>query len=789
MVVSALNRKLVRDLWAMKGQALAIALVIGGGVATFIMARSTLDSLLLTQGAFYRDFRFADIFASLKRAPESVHQRLAALPGVQQVETRVVTPASLDLEGFTDPVTAQIVSLPDAREPLLNAIYIRQGRTVEPGRDDEVVVSEAFTEAHKLQPGDHLHATIRGKRRTLRIVGIALSPEFVYQLQPGALIPDFRTYAILWMSRKPLESAAEMQGGFNDVTFQLEARTSARDVIARVDSVLARYGGLGAIARKNQLSNRYLSEEFKQLRQMATMFPVIFLGVAAFLLNVVITRLIATQREQLAILKAFGYSTTDVALHYSKLVVMIVLVGVAIGIGVGAWLGKGMVNLYMEFYRFPFILYLLKPSVAVTAGLISVAAAIAGTLLSVWKAARVPPAEAMQPAAPPSFRPSLVERLGLARRLAQPTRMILRNISRRPVKALLTVVGIAFACGIVVIGGFYRDCIDYMVSIQFRYAQHDDITVTFVEPTSERSMYSLRQLPGVGVVEPFRSVPAELRFEHRSYRGAIRGIPENNTLYRLLDTRLRPVEMPPDGVVLTDYLAGMLGIRPGQTLTVQVLEGERAVRQVPVVAIVQEFIGVSGYMRLDALNRLMREGPAISGVYLTTDVAARAGVLQKLKEMPRVAGAATRENSLKNFYQTMARQMLIFVFVNTLMAMTIAFGVVYNSMRIALSERSRELASLRVLGFTRGETAYILLGEMALLTLAALPLGCYVGRSLSMIMVQNLQTELFRVPAIIFPSTYSFAATVVLVAALLSGLVVSHKLARLDLIAVLKARE
>lgn len=789
MVISALGRKLLRDLLAMKGQIAAISLVIAGGVATFIMAVSTLDSLLATQSAFYRDYRFADVFASLKRAPESVRSRLEAIEGVQQVETRVVTAASLDIENFSDPVTAQIVSLPDFGEPLLNRIYLRRGRAPESIRDDEVVVSEAFAEAHGFQPGDRLQATIRGKRRTLRIVGIALSPEFVFQLSPGALIPDFRTYGILWMARKPLESAAEMEGGFNDVAIQLEPRASAAEVIGRADAVLARYGGLGAISRKDQISNRYLSEEFKQLRQMATMFPVIFLGVAAFLLNVVVTRLIATQREQVAILKAFGYSTAEVTLHYIKLVVVVVLLGVVIGIGLGIWMAQGMVSLYMQYYRFPFMLYVLKPSVAVTAALISIAAAVAGTMVSVIKAAGVPPAEAMQPAAPPRFRPTLIERLGFARRLAQPTRMILRNMSRRPLKAALTVAGIAFACGIVVLGGFYGDCIDYMVSIQLRYAQQDDITVTFVEPTPERAMYSLRQTPGVGVVEPFRSVPAQLRYEHRSYRGGIRGIPENNSLYRLLDTNLKPVELPADGVVLTDYLARILGIRPGDMLTVEVLEGNRPVRQVPVTGVVREFIGVSAYMRLDALNRMMQEGAAISGVYLTTDRVAQARILDELKEMPRVAGASLRENALKNFYETMARQMLVFVFIITLMAMTIAFGVVYNSVRIALSERSRELASLRVLGFTLSEISYILLGELALLTLAAIPIGFLIGRALSEIMVKGLETELFRVPVIIFPATYSLAATVVLVSTFLSSLAVFRKLSHLDLVAVLKARE
>ncbi len=789
MVISTLDRKLVRDLMAMKSQAMAIALVIAGGVATFIMAISVLDSLLATQQAFYRDYQFADVFATLKRAPETVRLRLEEIEGVRRVATRVTTAASLDLDGFEDPVTAQVISLPDDGEQLLNRIYIRRGRLVDSNRSDEVVISESFAEAHGFMPGDQFRVTIRGKRRTLRIVGIALSPEFIYQLQPGALIPDFRTYGILWMARRSLESAAEMEGGFNDVAIQVEPGASIPTVLNDVDAVLARYGGIGAVSRENQPSHRYLSEEFKQLRQMATMFPTIFLGVAAFLLNVVVTRLIATQREQLAILKAFGYSTGAVAAHYTKLVVLVVLLGVAIGTGLGIWMATAMGNLYMQYYRFPFMLYLLKPSVVLAACGISLAAAIAGTLVSVLKAAGVPPAEAMQPAAPPRFRPTLLERLGVVGRLAQPTRMILRNISRRPVKSLLTVIGVAFACGIVVIGGFYRDCIDYMVSIQFRYAQRDDITVTFVEPSSHRAAYSLRQKPGVNVVEPFRTVPADLVFEQRSYRGSIRGIPENNSLYRLLNTQLDLVEIPPEGIILTDYLADMLDIRPGDILTVEVHEGERPVRQVPVVGVVKEFVGVSAYMRLDALNRLMREGAAISGVYLTADRDARSALLEDLKDMPRVAGASMRENALKNFYDTMARQMLVFVFINTLMAMTIAVGVVYNSVRIALSERRRELASLRVLGFTLGEISYILLGELAILVLAAIPIGCLIGRGLSEIMVNNLETELFRVPAIIFPKTYSFAATVVLLAALGSGLVVARQLARLDLVSVLKARE
>lgn len=785
----ALDRKLVRDLWSIKGQVLAIGLVIAGGVATFIMSVSVLDSLRITQSVFYRDYRFADVFASLKRAPESLKAQIQAIPGVQHVETRVFAPVLLEVPGYPDPVSGQICSLPDHGEPLLNRVYLRQGRSIEPYRDDEVLVSEAFAEAHGLKPGDELGATIRGKKKRLRIVGVALSPEFIYQLQPGAVIPDFESYGILWMGRAALAAAFEMEGAFNTVALSLTADAREGEVIDRLEDILKRYGSLGAHGRKDQISHRYLSEEMRQLQKMATMFPIIFVGVASFLLNVVIGRLMATEREQVAILKAFGYANGDIVAHYLKFVLLIVLIGVAGGIAAGVWLGQGLGRIYMDFYRFPFLLYQLRPAAVVTSVLVTVAAAFLATLYSILRAASLPPAQAMQPAAPARYRASLLEALGFGRRLAPPTKMILRSISRRPVKAFLTMIGVAFACAILIVGRFFSDATDYIVDIQFKLAKRDDLNVTFIEPTSERVLYSLRSLEGVRHVEPYRWVPVRLRHEHRSYRTAIRGVPEESTLYRLLDRDLRPVEIPEHGFLLTDYLAHLLGVRPGDTLTIEVLEGRRRTLEAPVVGLVSEWVGVTGYARLDSLNRLLGDGRAVSGAYLEIDPRLGRAIYARLNEMPRVAGVSVREKGLRNFYETLAKQMLTFAFFNTLLACSIAFGVVYNSARIAFSERNRDLATLRVLGFTRGEIAYILLGEMALLVVAGIPAGFFIGHWLCAQMITGLQTDLFRVPLVIEPSSYSFAALVVLVSGVLSGLVIKRKLDRLDLVAVLKTKE
>ncbi len=784
-----LDRKLLRDVWKMKGQALAIVLVIVSGVATYVMLIGTMDSLNMTRDRFYRDNRFAEVFSSLKRAPDSLKERIAEIHGVETVETRVAADVKLDIRGFPEPVTARIVSLPDIGDPLLNIPYIRKGRIVEPYRDNEALVSEAFAEAHHLSPGDTFGAIINGKWKTLVIVGTALSPEFVLQSRPGAISPDYRRYAILWMGRDALGTAYNMKGAFNDVVLTLTRGANAEDVIVMLDALLDRYGGLGAYGRKDQISHRFLSEEFKQLQRSAEIFPTIFIAVSAFLLNVVVSRTVGIQRDQIAILKAFGYGNSAIGVHYAKMVLLIVFLGIAGGLAAGIRLGQGLGGVYMEFYRFPYLVFELRPSVALSAAFITVSATLAGTIFSVYRAATLPPAEAMRPEPPAQYRRSAVERLGIGRFLAQPTRMILRNIGRRPLRSLLTIAGIALSCAIMIAATFSKDAVDFMVDVQFKRSQKEDLTVTFTDPTSKKAVYELKGLQGVTQAEVFRSVPARLRFGHRSYRTSIQGIEPGNSLNTPLDSSLHPISLPQDGIVLNDYLGAILGIKPGDMLTAEVLEGNRPVRQVPVAGLVKQYIGLQGYMDIHALNRLMKEGDAISGAYLAVDSRYRAKLYNTLVNMPRIAGAVVRKEEIRNFYDTQAEALLFFTFVATILGGTIAFGVVYNSARIALSERSRELASLRVLGYTRAEISYIFLGELGLMTLVSIPAGMLVGRGIAAYIAGAISSDLFRVPAVVEQATYSLAAAVVVVSACLSGLIVRHRLDHLDLVAVLKARE
>ncbi|MFH7325732.1 ABC transporter permease [Desulfurivibrio sp. C05AmB] len=786
--MKALHRKLFRELWQLRGQSLAIAVVIAGGLATLLMSLSSLDSLRQTRDGFYREYRFGEIFAELKRAPNELAAAIAAIDGVRLAETRVQSAATIGVADFVDPITGLLISLPDGAEPELNRLYLRLGSLPAAGRN-EAVISDGFADAHGLLPGDRLEVVLNGRLQELVVSGIAVSPEHIYQLQPGELYPDNLRYGILWLNRSQLAPASDLDGAFNSVVLSLERDATPLEVVAELDRLLTPYGGIGAVTRADQQSHMYLEAEFEQLATMAWIYPAIFLAVAAFLLNVVLARLITTQREQIAILKAFGYTHWQVGRHYSQLVLLMTSLGLVLGTLGGLILGEAMARIYAEFFRFPVLEYRLSWQVILLGAAVTCGAALVGTLSAVRRAVLLPPAEAMRPEIPAAYRPTLIERLGWQRYLSQPSRMILRNFERRPGKALLAIFGISLACAILMMGHFWQDAADYMIDVQFGLAQRYDLAVSFNEVTSQRVLYELMALPGVTAAEGQRAVPVRLRHQHRTFRTVLHGLVAEGELRRVLDDRLAILSPPQDGLILTDYLAEMLALQIGDPVRVESLEGRRQVLDLPVVGLVNEHIGVSAYMEMAALNRALGEGEVFNGAFLAVAEEEVAAVSGELRESPRVAGVSRRMAAITNFRETMADTVLVFSFITTLLAGSIAFGIVYNSARIALSERSRELASLRVLGLTRAETDYILMGELALLTIFGIPVGWLIGYWFCWYLTLGLRSDLYRIPLVMEPATYATAATVVAIAAVISGLIVRRLLHRIDLVAALKSAD
>lgn len=788
--MSMLDRKLLRDLVHLRGQMIAVALVVACGIAVYVSMGSVLDSLRATRDAYYDEYHFADVFAGVKRAPERLGAEIARLDGVDRVETRVVVEVTLDVPGLGEPATGRLVSVPDREMPPLNRLYLRRGRYIEPGRNDQVIVGEAFADANHLEPGATIGAVINGRWKRLTVVGVALSPEYVYTLGGAAtFVPDNRRFGVLWMGREGMAAAYDMDGAFNDLVLTVVRGAKVPDLIDRLDLMLKPYGSLGAYDRSDQMSDHFLRDELAQLRASAVLIPLIFLGVAIFLMNIVLTRLVATQRDQIAVLKAFGYDNAAIGLHFMKFALAAVLVGALLGTGVGIWLGKGLTHLYTRYYRFPLLRYVAGPEVIAWAVIISAVSGMLGAWRAVRRGASLPPAEAMRPEAPARFEPGFLERLPLGDILSTSGRMILRSLERNRTKAALTVLAIALSEGVLICGYFSYDSISFMIDLQFRAIQREDVMLLFNRPLPARALFDLRHLPGVTRTEPFRMVPARIRFAHHQRRLAIQGIDAGDDLRRILDRNRHRALPPPEGVLLTTKLAEELGAGIGDSLTIEVLEGAQPVASVPITGTVDELLGVSVYMDRAALNRLMREGPTISGAFVAIDARHAEELNRALKVTPAVAGASFRSAGLESFDTMMSESQGTSRTILVIFAGVITFGIVYNSARISLSERGRELASLRVLGFSRREVAFMLLGEQTVLTVLAIPVGFAIGYLTSAGVILAMNGENYRIPLVITSATYGLAALAVIASAALSALMVRRRIYTLDIIEVLKTRE
>lgn len=787
--VSALNRKLLRDLWRLKGQGLAISLVVAAGIALLVATFGCVAALRMSMDVFYERHRFADVFAPLKRAPNSLAERLREIPGISELETRIVASVALDMPDMDEPATGRLISIPEDRQPRINAVELLSGRLVARGRPDEVLVSEAFATAHKLSLGGEVNATINGKRRALEVVGIALTPEYVYSLAPGQLMPDDKRFGVMWMGREALAAAFDLDEAFNDVVAVLRYGTREADVFERLDAILRPYGGVGSYGRNDQVSHFFLSNELAQLEATGLIAPPIFLAVAAFLLNIVVNRIVATEREQIGLLKAFGYSDREVAWQYMKLVLALAGLGLVLGWLAGWWLGQAMTGLYDEYFKFPLLDYRPAASTFFAAAFVSLGAASVGGAGAVLRAARLSPAVAMAPPLPTGYRRNWIAPLFERFRLSQPTRMIFRHITRWPVRTALTSIGIGFAVATLIASLFFLDTARYVISIAFFEAERQTLTVSFVEPRSASVEENIRRLPGVIATQPARSVSVRLHHGSHTKRTALSGIVTHSNLNRLLDADVRQVEPPPGGIALSQPIADELGARLGDLITVEVMQERQPTVILPVTRIVEQYMGFQAFMHIEALNRLMLEGPTVTGIHVLADSNATPALYRTLKDTPMVSGLALTAAARAGFQDTMENTMYVMVAIYAAFATLIAFGVTYNSARIAFSERARALASLRVLGFTRGEVTYILLGELGIQALVALPLGCLLGYGLALLMSPILKTDMYAFPLIIADGTYGFSVVVVALSAVACGILIGRRVYRLDLVSVLKTRE
>lgn len=785
----AIERKLLRDLWRMRGQALAIGLVIGGAMAVFVMALSVQESLEETRDIYYERNQFADVFAHFTRAPIGIVDQVEQVSGVRRAEGRIVQYATLEFEGRIEPIRAVINSVGDSGDSELNRLEIVSGRPPDIRSPDEIVVDRSFADANQLNPGDQITALIYGTRQDLQIVGIGLAPDYIFTLPPGDLVPDERRFGVLWMGREALEAATDRKEAINSLSVLLEPQASSEEVIRSIDTLLERYGGAGAYAREDHISHAFLEGELDQLGILSQTVPPVFLFVSTFLIFVVLGRLIQTEREQIGLLKAFGYTDRTIAWHYVQFAIALAAIGIVLGALAGAYQGRALSQLYADSFRFPMLVYSMSPEIFLTGALLAAGSATLGSISGVRTAVGLTPAAAMTPSPPVVYREGILERHGQRLGVTSIGQMILRHLLRFPVRSSMTVIGVSLALALLFSMLNFITGADSMLETHFDRMQSQDLTVALIEPQNEDALFAMAKLPGVMRVEPIRAVSVRLTHGQLSERVAIEGMAQEGQLAKRIAIDGSEVPLPPGGLMLTRHLAKKLQVKSGDVVDVSVLEGRRVSVQMPVTRMIDELVGMRAYAGEDALARLTRDGAPVGAMLVRIDPAQRDTILRELRDMPAVLGVSEREAAMVRFRELIEQNISTMVWVYVAFASLIVIGVIYNGARILWTERARELATLRVLGYHTREVAVVLLGEVAMLVFIAVPVGCFAGYWLALGLTVAFGSDLFRLPFLPDRWSFGFATSAVLVSALLTSAIVARRVRRLDMVRVLKARD
>lgn len=784
-----LDIKLLRDLWRLKWQALAISVLIAVGVAVTVMAYSSQKALSTAREQYYRETRFADIFATLKRAPLSLTRRLAAINGVRAVDPRIIKSGLMEVRGQVRPAIAQIISLPERDEEALNRIVLMAGRLPDARQPHEAVALKTFLDATGLRLGDEVSTVIGGRRITLRIVGAALSPEYIYMPSPGSTLPDDKHQGIFWMTRAAVEEAADLDGAFNAVAIAITPGRNEAAIRAEVDATLAPYGAGVAIPRADQASHAFLEAEFKELKTSGAIFPPIFLIVAAGLVHLVMSRLVDVEREQIGLLKAFGYSDFEAAVPFLRLATLIGLGGAIMGGALGAWLSQGITTLYREFMRFPELTGDFHFAAFAISALLATGLTAAGALVAVRRATRLNPAVAMAPPRPTTYRAGILDGGYFDAMIDPLSRMILRTLFRFPVRSFMTCVGLAASLMVLLATQFVYDSFEVVLDHSYYRIQRWSDQVGLAEVRGPSAVKNLTQLPGVLAAEPIRSIPVIFRANGIEERGGLIGLNPGSELYRPRDEDGQALPLLSDGLILSEALASKLKVGIGDPLLVEVTEGERRELVLTVGRLSHDYSGTPAYLARPALNRLVSEGDVANGVLLLVASDARADFYHALASVPLVAGVVSRDDTVAAFRDIVTRSFSTTMVFYLGFAGAIAFGVSYNASRIAFSERVRDLATLEVLGFTHAETAFVLAGEIVVLALAAMPLGILGGHLLADAIVAAYGRDEMRLPSGISAWTHGVSLLAFAVAIGLSLIIVVRRVFDLDLVSVLKTRD
>jgi putative ABC transport system permease protein len=792
--MTPLDRKLARDLLAAKGRLLAIISIIAVGVMCFIYMRSSYYNLKTAQSSYYAQCRMADFWVDLKKIPIAELDALAELPGVAEIQPRIQFYVTVDLPRVEEPLNGLVISVPQQRDGILNNIVMRRGGNFTDRRRNEVIVSDAFAQAHGLYPGQWIHVLLNNRRQELFIVGTAISSEFVYLLAPGRIVPDDKRFGVFYLKHEYAEEAFDFDGAANSVVgrFTAEYQQHPDEVLRRAESVLEPYGVFGTTKRKDQASNRFLSDEIAGLGTFSMIMPVIFLGVAALVLNVLLSRQIDQQRTTIGTLKALGYGDRQIVWHYIKFALAIGAAGSILGSVCGYGMAVWVTSIYAQFYEFPRLANEFYPGTYAIGFVISLVCALVGSLHGARATLRLQPAEAMRPKPPRRGGKVWLERATrLWASLSFGWRMVLRGVIRNPVRTGVGVFASAMGAALLMCGLMMSAATHYLVDFQYTMVTRSDIDLSLEGERGRDALLEIRRLPGVDRAEPQLAVSCTFIHGPHRRRGGITGLAPDARLTIPRDPQGNPIRVPTTGLAMSRKLATLLDVSVGDQIIVRPTKGLRREVEAPVVALTDGYLGLGVYADIHYLSHLIGEEFAVTGVQLTADPRpeVRTELNRRLKQLPALRAVNAREDVIRNLQEELLDLQNVFIGLVMMFAGVIFFGSILNASLVNLTERTREIATLRVLGYGPWQIGGLFLKESMLVNLLGTLVGLPLGYSLAWLISTLYNTEMFRFPLVSPPSVWVITIAIAVGFAGLAHLVVQRVIFRLDYLEALNVKE
>ena len=792
--MSMLDRKLRRELASSKLLLTAIIAIIAAGIACFVGMSSTYRNLNTALASYYAESRMADFWINLKKAPNADAEALSDLPGVAEVRHRIAFPIVVDLEDADKPIGGMVLSMPDEPGPVINNFVLRRGSYFSQGKRQEVIISEAFAKARRLSPGSFIHLIFNGERRRVLVVGTAISSEYAYLMPPGSIVPDATAYGVFYIKRSFAEEVFNFEGACNSVVGLLTpaARPQSKETLQRLNDALGRYGVFETTPLSQYGSNVALTGELAGLRVSATIMPAIFLGVAALVLNVLMSRLAEQQRTVVGTLKALGYTNGQVFGHFVKYGLVVGLTGGVLGCALGQWMALGYTTIYERYFEFPDLVCRAYPSKMITALVIAAGCAVIGAMRGAQAVVRLRAAEAMHARPPAAGGAVVIERWRwLWTRLDFRWQMVLRGIFRHRFRTAMGLIASAMAAALVAVGLGMNDSLRYMLDFQFDKLLNSDYDLSFRDEVDFGAVDEARRMPGVSAVEPTLMVACTFHHGHRSKKASIMGLVADAVMTVPHDAAGRTMRPPPVGLLMSTRVADALDLKAGDTVRMVPVKGVRTARDVPIAGVVEATFGLAVYADYDYLNRLIGEAAAVTGVQLEArhTPQQRREFFRNLKRYPNVQSVVAVSDLEREMDEEFIAQLLIMAVAMIVFASVIMFGSILNASLIALAERQREVATFRALGYRPDEVGGIFLRENMLLNVIGAVAGVPLGYWLVYLMAVEFSNDLYTMPAVFKPISMILTVVAAVLFVLASHLIVQRAINRIDWPEAIKLKE